>query len=274
MVPASCPLISVVTQVQQSFNKVDRIQQAPNNEIDNVGLLDRLARPDRRVGKMETMMRRILIAAMQAALIGCGPVAAQVGGVGIPTPGIAATSPLGMTPGSSVSPTGIPMGATELASPGLSPATNGAIGMTGFGTTCSAMASPSSGMSSSSTNFDGGGIGVGTGTSLPGSTAVCGTGSSSSASSSAAMSSASPAGGARAGIPMGSVEIGSAGVSPLVVVPVPSPSLSTMGTIASPSTTGALSPSMVGTPSSSLSRTGIGGAPCSSIAPPSPSTGC
>jgi hypothetical protein len=60
----------------------------------------------------------------------------------------------------------------------------------------------------------------------------------------------------------------------LVVVPVPSPSLSTMGTIASPSTTGALSPSMVGTPSSSLSRTGIGGAPCSSIAPPSPSTGC
>ena len=217
-------------------------------------------------------MRRILIAAMQAALIGCSPAAAQVGGVGIPTPGIAATSPLGMTPGSSVSPTGIPMGATELASPGLSPATNGTIGMTGFGTTCSAMASPSSGMSSSSTNFDGGGIGVGT--SLPGSTAACGTGSSSSASSSAAMSSASPAGGARAGIPMGSVEIGSAGVSPLVVVPVPSPSLSTMGTIASPSTTGALSPSMVGTPSSSLSRTGIGGAPCTSIAPPSPSTGC
>src|ERR1700719_4357521 len=191
MMPASCPLIFNVTQVQQSFNKVDRIQQAPNNEIDNVGLLDRLARPDRRVGKMETMMRRMLIAAMQAALIGCGPAAAQVGGVGIPTPGIAATSPLGMTPGSSVSPTRIPMGATELASPGLSPATNGAIGMTGFGTTCSAMASPSSGMSSSSTNFDGGGIGVGTGTSLPGSTAVCGTGSSSS--SSAAMSSASPA---------------------------------------------------------------------------------
>src|SRR4029077_84475 len=155
MVPASCPLISVVTQVQQSFNKVDRIQQAPNNEIDNVGLLDRLARPDRCVGKMETMMRRILIAAMQAALIGCSPAAAQVGGVGIPTPGIAATSPLGMTPGSSVAPTGIPMGATGLAPPGLSPAPTGTMALTGFGNTCSAIAREATGSFGTSSVFDG-----------------------------------------------------------------------------------------------------------------------
>ena len=223
-------------------------------------------------------MRRILIAAMQAALIGCSPAAAQVGGVGIPTPGIAATSPLGMTPGSSVAPTGIPMGATELASPGLSPATNGTIGMTGFvaGTTCSATGSPSSGMSGSSTNFDGGGVGTGTGTSLPGSSAICGTSSSSSASSAPTMSPTSPGGIARTGIPMGSVEVGSAGVSPLVVVPVPSSpslssSLSTMGTIPSPSTIGTPSPSssMVGTPNPFPATTRNSG-PCSATGPVGP----
>ena len=67
---------------------------------------------------MEITMRRALIPVALAALLGCNPAFAQVGGVGIPTPGIAATSPLGMAPGSSVSPTGIPMGATEIVSPG------------------------------------------------------------------------------------------------------------------------------------------------------------
>jgi hypothetical protein len=86
-------------------------------------------------------MRRILIAAMQAALFGCIPAFAQVGGMGSPTPGIGATSPLGMAPGSPVPPAGIPMGATELASPGLSPAPAGTIGVPGNGTTCLAMAS-------------------------------------------------------------------------------------------------------------------------------------
>jgi len=198
-------------------------------------------------------MRHVLIAAMQAALFGCIPAFAQVGGMGGPAPGIGATSSLGMAPGLPVPPTGIPMGATELASPGLSGVPAGTMGMTGNATTtCLTMGSPSSGMSGSSTNFDGGGLGVGTGT-LPGGAATsgtCGTSSSSSASSSAATSPTSPGGAARTGIPLGSVEIGNAGVSPLLVVPTPSPNPSTMGSGMPCSTTG-FSP-----PSSSMSSTG------------------
>jgi hypothetical protein len=196
-------------------------------------------------------MRRVLVAAMQAALFGCIPAFAQVGGMGSPTPGIGATSSLGMAPGLPVPPTGIPMGATELASPGLSGAPAGTMGMTGNGTTCLVMGSPSLGMSGSSTNFDGGGLGVGTGT-LPGGGAtsgMCGP-SSSITSSSAATSPTSPGGVARTGIPLNSVEIGNAGVSPLLVVPTPSPNPSTMGSGMPCSTTG-LSPS-----SSSMSSTG------------------
>src|ERR1700682_4373245 len=44
---------------------------------------------------MEIMMRRVLIAAMQAALFGCIPAFAQIGGMGSPPPGIGATSPFG-----------------------------------------------------------------------------------------------------------------------------------------------------------------------------------
>jgi hypothetical protein len=193
-------------------------------------------------------MRRALIAATLAGLFGCNPAFAQVSGMGSPTPGIAATSPLGMAPGSPVSPTGIPMGATELTMPGISPATNGTIGLAGAGTTCSAMGSPASGMSGLST-YDGGGMGVGIGTSLPGSAAICGT--SNNASSTGTMSSTSPSTAARTGIPLGSVEIGSAGVSPLVVVPTPSASPSTMGTVGP-------FPSMIGTPSTFPPTTGVG----------------
>src|SRR6266851_1724471 len=194
-------------------------------------------------------MRRALIAAMAAALFGCSPVFAQVGGIGSPTPGIGTTSPLGVTPGSSVSPAGIPLGATELASPGLSPALTGTIGMAGNGTTCSVMGSASAGASGSSTNFDGGGLGMGTGTPLPGSaTTSCGTASGSSASSSTATSSSSPGGVSRAGIPLGSVEIGNGGLStaPIGAPPVPSLPLSTTSPTPVPSspvsTTGTLPP--------------------------------
>lgn len=173
-------------------------------------------------------MRRALIAVMVAALFDCNLAFAQVGGMGSPTPGIGTTSPLGMTPGSSVPPVGLSMGATELASPGLSPSLTDTTGMTGTGTTCSAMGSPSAGASASSTNFDGGGLGAGTGTPLPGSAATsgtCSTGASDAASSSAAMPSSSPSGVSRTGIPLGSVQIGGSGLS---ATPVPSSSISTM----------------------------------------------
>jgi hypothetical protein len=188
-------------------------------------------------------MQRILIAAMSAALFGCTPVFAQVGGMGSPTPGISATSPLGMALSSPVVPTGIPMGATELASPGVSLAPTGTIGITGNSTTCPVIGSPSSGISGSSTIYDGGGMGLGTGTSLPGSIPTpgsCGISSSGGASLSAATPFALPGGIARTGIPLGSVEIGNAGVSPSTVVPAPSPYPSTMGNGLTCSTTGTL----------------------------------
>ena len=51
------------------------------------------SRIDRGTRTMELMMRRALIAAIQAALFGCIPAFAQVGGMGSPPPGIGAASP-------------------------------------------------------------------------------------------------------------------------------------------------------------------------------------
>jgi hypothetical protein len=149
--------------------------------------------------------------------------------------------------------TGIPFGATGLDSPGLSPAPTGTIGPTGNGTTCSAVGSSSSGMSGTSATFDGGGIA--TGTSLLGSSATCDTTSSNGASSTATLTlPPSPSGASPAGIPLGSVEISNAGVSPPIAVPAPSFSM--------PRTNGLPSPA-VGT-----------GIPCAITGSSMPATGC
>jgi hypothetical protein len=223
-------------------------------------------------------MKRLWTATVVATLLSCNsafsPAFAQAGGMGSPMPGIAATSPLGMIPGALVPPTGIPLGATELASPGLSPLTDGTAGMAGFGTMCSAVGGPSSGISGAST-YDGGGMGMGMGTSLPGSGVICGASPSGSASSTVAMSSAAPGNVARTGIPLGSVEIGSAGISPLVVVPTPMASPSTFGTLSpSPPTMSTLGTSLatVGAPVE-LTTDGTG-KPCGSVATSTPQTGC
>src|SRR5207248_11076364 len=167
---------------------------------------------------------------------------AQVSGMASPPLTIGATSPLGMGMGSSVSQTGIPLGSTEIASPGVSPAPPGATGsiaMPGSGTTCSTLGTSPSSMFGSTASFDGGGMAVGTaapasaatsgmstasgmsatsGTSptsgmleTSGSSGMCGSGSSSVTSSSTPTSSTAPGGGARTGIPMGSTEIGNLG---------------------------------------------------------------
>jgi hypothetical protein len=92
----------------------------------------------------EPMMTRLLMTAVTAALLGCGQACAQVGGIGStfplgtgPTPpvGTAPNSPLGMIspPSSQVGRVGIPLGATELATPGESPATAGASPMIPLG---------------------------------------------------------------------------------------------------------------------------------------------
>jgi hypothetical protein len=73
-------------------------------------------------------MKRFWVAAVGLPLL-CSPAFAQVE-VGDPLtamPTVGVTSPLGISPGGSVGATGIPLGATELTSPGLSPAPTGSV---------------------------------------------------------------------------------------------------------------------------------------------------
>ena len=186
------------------------------------------------------MMTRLLMVAMTAALLGCGSASAQIGGLAT-TPGsspLGMTSPLGIGPAAPVAPTGIPLGATELASPGVSPMTSGAspvVPAIGGATACSGtgavggstgLANP--GTSGSTTIFDGGGLG---GT-------ASGTCAASSSSMAPAASASSPTGMGwtssvgQAGIPLGSTELNVGGLSPPpdVLTPNPSAPLSTLGT--------------------------------------------
>jgi hypothetical protein len=235
---------------------------APGGIVTN--LTDIGARCGNAVGKRRTPVRFSLIAAALPALFVCNVAMAQVSGMASPTPTIGATSPLGIGAGSSVSQTGIPLGATELASPGISPSPTGVTGtiaMPGSGTTCSTLGTSPSSMFGSTASFDGGGMGVGTaapataatsgmstssGTSATsgvsttsgmletsGMSGMCGSGSSSIASSSTPTSPTVPGGGARTGIPMGSTEIGNLGVSSAPAVPTigVSPTVGTVGTV-------------------------------------------
>lgn len=64
-----------------------------------------------------------LAASLPASLLGCSAASAQVGGMG-PSP-LGAATPLALGPGQPVAPTGIPLDATEMTSPGISPARHG-----------------------------------------------------------------------------------------------------------------------------------------------------
>ena len=184
-------------------------------------------------------MTRFVMTTAAAVLLGCGSAFAQVGGTSIspePSP-LGMTSPLGMGAGSPVAPTGIPLGAMELASPGLSPAAPGAsppgptTGSTtpcsgiggsmpqtsdGMGTstagTGSGMGTSTAGISGSTSVFDGGGI-AGT---APGACPAIGgnalAGPAASASSPTRMGSTSSV--SRVGIPLGSTQLGAGGLSP------------------------------------------------------------
>jgi hypothetical protein len=228
-------------------------------------------------------MKSLRIAAA-IILLGCGPAFAQVGMTTSPTPGLEATSPLGMSPGAPVAQTGIPLGATELASPGISAAVTGpegmigGAGMAGYGTSCPATGSASSGISNTST-YDGGGMGTAAGVSLPGSAAFCGAGVSSNPSSMAATPSLSPSGVSRSGIPLGSVEIGSAGISPLLTITTPTVSPSTIvGTpFPSPPTSATpMMPATTGTPTapSPTGATSQPGLPCGALLPSGLANNC
>src|SRR5258707_248442 len=146
------------------------------------------------------MKIQIVMATLAATLLAGGSTLAQVGGTG--TSPLGATSPLSMGSGSPVAPTGIPLGATEMTAPGTSPAPLSTMGMPG----CTGAA----GSTSQTANplFDGGGM-AGTGSS-----ACAGTGSGGAASAGSSMPTLSTLQAGRAGIPLGSTEMGSAGLSP------------------------------------------------------------
>jgi len=163
-------------------------------------------------------MTRRLMAIATAMFVGSGWAHAQVAGMA--TPGIGATSPLGMnTSGGAVTPTGIPLGAAPLATPGVSSGFSNGVASA---TACSipAMGSAMTGTSGSTALFDGSGIGIMTGATLPGAaapiTTTCGP-ASATGSPSASQSSTSRPASSQLGvptIPMGSTELSNPGLSP------------------------------------------------------------
>src|ERR1700722_14554225 len=185
---------------------------------------------------MEATVRRELLAATLATLLGCNPVFAQVGGIGSPTPGMGLTSPFGMSAaaGSAVGPTGVPLGATELATPGLSPAPPGTLG-SGL-TICSAVVGAGSG--SATGLFDGGGVSssmspTATGETNSASASACNQASGAGSAGTLQSTTASPSATAPLGIgtiPLGSTDLGNAGVSP-TPCPLTGPTLPTDGSV-------------------------------------------
>src|SRR5262245_42423066 len=176
-------------------------------------------------------MTRLLMLAMAAALLGSGSASAQIGGLATspgPSP-LGITSPLGIGPAAPVAPTGIPLGATELASPGVSPMTSGvspAVPAIGAATTCSgagALGNPAGtanpGPSGLSPGFGGGGLGgPASGTCATGSPSL-GPAPSASAPTGMGLSTLG-----RAGIPLGSTELNVGGLSPPPDALTPNPS--------------------------------------------------
>jgi len=215
-------------------------------------------------------MTRFVVATTAAALLGCGSAYAQARMSLSPLPALGMTSPLGI-PNAPVGQTGIPMGATELATPGVSPTISGAspgpvTGLAcGGGSSAEALAGMGSSMtgapSTATALFDGGGI-TGTG-SAPGTCTAMGGGAAAGtapmAPSPTGMGLGSSVG--RVGIPMGSTELGAGGLSPVTSVPsalgstlstTPCLGLSPTTGMGLPPTTG-MSPATTGMPTFSSS---------------------
>src|SRR6266478_4791307 len=162
-------------------------------------------------------MTRGLIVIATAIFVTSGCAYAQVGGMGTATPGIGTTSPLGMSSsGTAVAPTGIPLGATPLATPGVSSGFSNGVASA---TACSSpgMGSAMTGTSGSTALFDNSGVGIMTGATQPGSaapvTTTCGPASATGNATSLQSSASTPAT-SQPGIPMGSTELSNPGLSP------------------------------------------------------------
>ena len=182
----------------------------------------------------------VLVAAIVWSLFDVGAAFAQVG-MGAVTPPLGMTSPLGIGTAAPVGVTGVPLGATELGTPGVSPMTANSSGLSAMtapsacSSTMGAMQTATSGMGNSTGGTAGSlpgessSTGAISGTSAPtplfDGTGIAGTASgtcasAATASSSPTSSAASPTLGSRstvgrAGIPMGSTELGTGGISPL-----------------------------------------------------------
>jgi len=204
-----------------------------------------------------------LLALLIAVVLANSSASAQIGGIGPSGSPLGMTSPLGIGPAPAVPPTGIPMGATELSSPGVSPMTSGTSplgaapgnitacsniggslpqGSSGMGGSMAGTspggAMSATGIAGSMTLFDGGGtMGNASGTCM-GVAGASNAGPSSSASSPTGMGLGSPV--ARIGIPLGSTELGVGGLSP-------PPDVLTLNPSAPASTSG--SPCLTGAPS-------------------------
>jgi hypothetical protein len=177
-------------------------------------------------------MTRGLIAIATAIFVTSGCAYAQVGGMGTATPGMGTTSPLGMsTSGGAVAPTGIPLGAAPLATPGVSSGFSNGVASA---TACSSpgMGSAMTGTSGSTALFDNSGVGIMTGATQPGSAApIATTCGGASARGSATSSQSSTSTSSQLGvptIPMGSTELSNPGLSP-------APCAATGNTAATPS---------------------------------------
>jgi hypothetical protein len=195
----------------------------------------------------------ILTAATVWSLCNVGAAFAQVG-MGAVTPPLGTTSPLGIGAGAPVDGTGLPLGATELATPGVSPMTSGSTAssamtmttpsacsstMGAMQTAASGMGNPTSGTAGSLPG-ESSATGAISGTSAPtplfDGTGIAGTASgtcatATTASSNPTASASSPTVGSRTtvgrvGIPLGSTELGTGGLSPL-----PDPTLQSQSTV-------------------------------------------
>src|SRR5215467_6869744 len=231
-----------LTQHRANLSNPAKVMFGPYDYIFLAGCFAGRRTRNSRVDKVEPMMTRFAVATA-AVLLGCGSAYAQAPLSTSPLPPLGLTSPLGI-PNAPVGQTGIPLGATELATPGVSPTTSGASPL--LGATCggvssapasAAMGSPMTGASagmgssvtgasagtassmtglSSSTLFDGGGMSA----TAPTTCAASATASTPLASSMGPGSTVGPA-----GIPLGSTELGGGGLSPPSVALSPNPSV-------------------------------------------------
>jgi hypothetical protein len=172
-------------------------------------------------------------------LLGATPALAQTA---LPPLGIA--SPLGIGPGAPVAPVGVPLGATQLMTPGVSPALAGSVpqsAITGSNSACGGSAALTTGISDPTALFD---AGMNSGT-ASGACLAAGGGTRPAATASSPTGMGGLAAVGRVGIPMGSSELDPGGLSP----PPPTTMLNSAPFAMAPST-GLMTSSPMATPNS------------------------